>query len=306
MGSVGDAYDNAMGESFISTLEHELLSRKKLASRAAAEFRHIEAFQSPIRLHSAIGYKSPIRSERADPRTRYSRLAPRPSSLHGGGATANSNPVATELGDHMNSAFSPRASKPDNGWADLHTIWDRRTRLAAEWLRSRRAIVDIGCGLMALEAYLPRSTKYVPMDVIARDSRTIVFDINKAPIPVVDCDAAVMLGVLEYVEDITGVLSQLRAFPSSVISFNHIWLNDLLWKLKLRRKRVTWRQRHTARQFRALLTSCGLEIIRQRRIRFGERLYEVRANPAQPPSARRSGVVVPTSPRVMQRGEGPR
>jgi hypothetical protein len=32
MGSVGDAYDNAMAESFFSTLEAELLSRRRFAS----------------------------------------------------------------------------------------------------------------------------------------------------------------------------------------------------------------------------------------------------------------------------------
>ena len=37
MGSVGDAYDNAMAESFFSTLEAELLSRRRFASQAEAK-----------------------------------------------------------------------------------------------------------------------------------------------------------------------------------------------------------------------------------------------------------------------------
>ena len=47
MGSVGDAYDNAMAESFISTLECELLSRRSFSSQAEARmacFTYIEAF----------------------------------------------------------------------------------------------------------------------------------------------------------------------------------------------------------------------------------------------------------------------
>jgi putative transposase len=63
MGSVGDAYDNAMCESFFSTLECELLSRRKFASQAEAKiacFSYIEAFYNPVRLHSAIGYQSPV------------------------------------------------------------------------------------------------------------------------------------------------------------------------------------------------------------------------------------------------------
>lgn len=66
MGSVGDAYDNAMCESFFSTLECELLSRRKFASQAEAKvacFSYIEGFYNPVRLHSAIGYQSPIRYE---------------------------------------------------------------------------------------------------------------------------------------------------------------------------------------------------------------------------------------------------
>ena len=36
MGSVGDAYDNAMCESFFATLECELLARRRFASQAEA------------------------------------------------------------------------------------------------------------------------------------------------------------------------------------------------------------------------------------------------------------------------------
>ena len=53
MGSVGDAYDNAMCESFFSTLECELLSRRKFASQAEAKiacFSYIEGFYNPVRL----------------------------------------------------------------------------------------------------------------------------------------------------------------------------------------------------------------------------------------------------------------
>jgi putative transposase len=66
MGSVGDAYDNAMCESFFATLECELLERRRFASQAEARvacFSFIEGFYNPVRLHSALGYRSPIRYE---------------------------------------------------------------------------------------------------------------------------------------------------------------------------------------------------------------------------------------------------
>ena len=66
MGSVGDAYDNAMTESFFSTLEAELLSRRRFASQAEAKmacFSYIEGWYNPVRLHSGLGYRSPLTCE---------------------------------------------------------------------------------------------------------------------------------------------------------------------------------------------------------------------------------------------------
>ena len=66
MGSVGDAYDNAMAESFFSTLEAELLSRRRFTSQAEARmacFSYIEGWYNPVQLHSGLGYRSPITYE---------------------------------------------------------------------------------------------------------------------------------------------------------------------------------------------------------------------------------------------------
>ena len=68
MGSVGDAYDNAMCESFFATLECELLDRRRFASQAEARmacFSFIEGWYNPVRLHSALGYRSPMAYEAA-------------------------------------------------------------------------------------------------------------------------------------------------------------------------------------------------------------------------------------------------
>lgn len=68
MGSVGDAYDNAMCESFFATLECELLRRRKFQTKAEARmavFVFIEGWYNPSRRHSALGYKSPVEFERS-------------------------------------------------------------------------------------------------------------------------------------------------------------------------------------------------------------------------------------------------
>jgi putative transposase len=67
MGSTGDAYDNAMAESFFATLETELIDRSSWRTRADARlavFDYIEAFYNPRRRHSGLGQLSPAEFER--------------------------------------------------------------------------------------------------------------------------------------------------------------------------------------------------------------------------------------------------
>jgi putative transposase len=67
MGSVGDAYDNALCESFFATLECELLKRRRFRNQAEAKmavFEFIEGWYNPHRRHSALGHKSPLNFER--------------------------------------------------------------------------------------------------------------------------------------------------------------------------------------------------------------------------------------------------
>ena len=67
MGTVGDAYDNAMAESFFATLECELIDRRVWKTHTEARhaiFTWIEAWYNPKRRHSSIGQISPIEFER--------------------------------------------------------------------------------------------------------------------------------------------------------------------------------------------------------------------------------------------------
>ena len=68
IGSVGDAYDNAMCESVFATLECELLERRRFTSQAEARmacFSFTEGWYNPVRLHSSLGYRSPMAYEAA-------------------------------------------------------------------------------------------------------------------------------------------------------------------------------------------------------------------------------------------------
>jgi putative transposase len=70
MGAVACAYDNALIESFFSSMQVELLDRCEWATRdelAQAIFEWIEAWYNPIRRHSSLAYLSPVHYEAPPP-----------------------------------------------------------------------------------------------------------------------------------------------------------------------------------------------------------------------------------------------
>jgi transposase InsO family protein len=63
MGTVGDAYDNAIIESFWGRLQTELLNRQKWRTRielSAALFEYLELFHNRTRRHSSLGMLPPV------------------------------------------------------------------------------------------------------------------------------------------------------------------------------------------------------------------------------------------------------
>lgn len=66
MSRPGDCWDNAVVESFFATLKTELIHRRAWTTRAEVQravFRYIEGWYNPHRLHSALGYQSPVQYE---------------------------------------------------------------------------------------------------------------------------------------------------------------------------------------------------------------------------------------------------
>ena len=63
----GDCWDNAVAESFFSTLKLELVYETAWRTRAdarAAVFEYLEVFYNRQRPHSSLGYRSPVAFER--------------------------------------------------------------------------------------------------------------------------------------------------------------------------------------------------------------------------------------------------
>ncbi len=67
MGAKGDCYDNASMESFFATLKKELVHGRRFSSRAEARLAiidYIETWYNSRRLHSSLGYLSPLEFEK--------------------------------------------------------------------------------------------------------------------------------------------------------------------------------------------------------------------------------------------------
>jgi transposase InsO family protein len=66
MGSVGDCYDNAVMESFHSILKREGVPKQAYATRRQGcthIFEFLEVFYNRQRLHSTLGYRTPVEYE---------------------------------------------------------------------------------------------------------------------------------------------------------------------------------------------------------------------------------------------------
>jgi putative transposase len=87
MGSVGDALDNAVAESFFATLECELLDRYHWPTRLAlrsAVFDFIEVFYNRQRRHSTLAYLTPVDYEH---HSSHHQHPPHSQRVHESGAT---------------------------------------------------------------------------------------------------------------------------------------------------------------------------------------------------------------------------
>ena len=77
LGSRGDAYDNAVAETFFATLKKELVNRHSWPSRLelqSAVFEYIEAFYNRRRRHSTLGMVSPAEYEQTQTTARSRKI----------------------------------------------------------------------------------------------------------------------------------------------------------------------------------------------------------------------------------------
>lgn len=108
-------------------------------------------------------------------------------------------------------------------WAPLENLatqWDARAEMAARLIPPGQRVLDVGAGAMALKALLAEGCRYTPADVVSRCEGCFVADLNKGEFPAGEYDWVTLLGVLEYVHDVTGALRRAAAVaPNLVVTY---------------------------------------------------------------------------------------
>jgi len=188
-------------------------------------------------------------------------------------ATAVAAPAATA--DEWLATDMQRWSNPDS----LLGEWDSRAQVAAQYIPAGATVLDIGCGKMALEKFLPYGCRYLPADLVARDDRTTVCDLNAGQFPQQQAsraDVITLLGVIEYCTDIAHVLRWLRSLERSVIITYHP--ADVAASLD--RTALGWINHYPMPEWRRLLEDAGFAVANAERLSNIQYLFQLSPRPA--------------------------
>ena len=128
-------------------------------------------------------------------------------------------------------------------WTPIESLssdWDSRTIRIAKLVEKNSSVIEFGAGRQILNEHLPENCRYIPSDMVDRGNGTIVCDLNGIALPQFpECDVAVFSGVLEYVNDVSRLVSHLKQSVGTVIASYAIsetnadrrrargWVNDL-------------------------------------------------------------------------------
>ncbi len=134
---------------------------------------------------------------------------------------------------------------------------------------------------MKLETVLRGDCTYIPLDVVRRDERTLVVDLNKQRLPKIDADFVAGLGVLEYLIDLPAVLRQLsRQIPRGLFSYYPLEQRPAFDRLA-----VGWYNALNTPELLAIMRHSGYRDVIVHRYKPGSLLLEVsRGHGAKPPS----------------------
>lgn len=152
-------------------------------------------------------------------------------------------------------------------WSDpnsLHSEWSYRSERAATFIAPGSTLLDVGCGKMMIEGFLPERCTYIPHDVVRRDDRTRVHDLNANDRPAFEGATHISaLGVLEYMNEPEAFWAWLAEAKARVIfsyvTWNHGFPTDS-------RRAMGWFNDFTRDEIVAMAQRAGFKLISEEQI----------------------------------------
>ncbi|TWF57155.1 putative nucleotide-diphospho-sugar transferase [Neorhizobium alkalisoli] len=200
-----------------------------------------------------------------------------------------SSPVVAEMPSYAQQAASIRnaattalmekRASDHTRWANeqnLHSDWSERAAVAATMIGGSSPVIDLGCGKMNLEAFLPEGALYLPADLVPRDERTLKCDLNEGILPDRFAAVVVMLGVLEYVHEPPILFERLaKRWSRLVMSYNPADLDHAR-----DRRAQGWFNDLTSAQLVTMAAAAGFELYVECPVGERQRIYDFRLNQA--------------------------
>jgi len=140
-------------------------------------------------------------------------------------------------------------------------VWNVRAAMAAKLVDPNATVLDLGCGTMALEGFLSPGSTYIPCDLVSRDGRTVVCDLNKGEVPPTEGVSTITaLGVFEYLFDLKSTLTWLRSLRVPIV---FSYCSRLPQEQISVRTNAGWVNHFTREEIGSLVQSVGFRVVHQ-------------------------------------------
>jgi hypothetical protein len=157
---------------------------------------------------------------------------------------------------------------------DFGEEWLDRATAAAAWLADASSVTDLGCGTMSLERCLRPEQRYVPVDLLPRDERTLVLDLNKSAdierLP--PSEAYAVLGFFEYSYAPDELIAMLRRRCLKVVTT----FSMLTEETPEQRLELGWVNHFTRDEFVELFARHGFAVIREQYVHGRQYMFDFR------------------------------
>lgn len=109
-------------------------------------------------------------------------------------------------------------------WSSLAGDADIRAGLAGQFVPEKMTVLDAGAGLMLLRDYIPESCTYIPLDIVARNRKCIVADLNQKQYPDQKFDVVTALFTFEFIHDVESFMVWALSHAQILIFSYHLML----------------------------------------------------------------------------------